>query len=428
MTRLLVLGSGGREAAIVRKLCQDSSVDTIFCAPGSKGILAMDERVQLCPNGDFNSLATFAKTNKIDLTIVGPEAPLVGGIVDFFNEKGLRIFGPTKAAARIEGSKAFCKELLHANKIPTAASAIFDEPTAAIEYIGKQEMPIVIKADGLAAGKGVVIAQTYDEAYAAINRIMVEHEFGKQAGEKVVVEEFLPGREVSFLAVCDGKNAMGFVPARDYKPVFDGGLGPNTGGMGCYAPVPDCTAPERDAIISKILFPTLKAMEQSGCPYKGVLYCGLMLTAEGPKVLEFNCRFGDPETQVLLELMNVDLLPYVQAATDGTLDQMRVLPGWHNEKAVCLVLTAPGYPGDYQKGLPIEGIEAAEALGLTVLHAGTDRSPDGSGWVTNGGRVINLISRKPTFAGAREHVYAGAKCIMFGGNKPQYRTDIVQGL
>lgn len=430
MKNVLVIGSGGREAAIVKKLCQDPSIAHVFCSPGSAGILAISSKVGLFPGlkgvSDYGALQAYAKRQEVDLTIVGPEAPLVDGIVDVFNEAGLRIVGPSRAAAQIEGSKVFCKNLLRDNNIPTAAFEVFDDPDAAREHIQQHGAPIVVKADGLAAGKGVVVARTIEAALDAVDRIMLQHEFGEAAGHQVVIEDCLQGEECSVIALTDGAALIPLMPAQDYKPAFDNDKGPNTGGMGCYAPVPACDGCRWQDITERILRPTIEAMQRRGTPYRGALYAGLMLTADGPKVLEFNCRFGDPETQVLLELMNVDLLPLLEATVDGTLKTLAIekMPVWPSKMAVCLVLAAQGYPGSYEKGLPIAGIEQAEEMGVSILHAGTARALQGDGWVTHGGRVLNLIAIGDTFREARDRVYRTAQGITFGGEKPHFRTDI----
>lgn len=429
MKNVLVIGSGGREAAIVKKLCEDTSIEHVFCAPGSMGIKSISSKVELFSGSSgYEALVAFVERQQVSLTIVGPEVPLVDGIVNMFNRAGLRIVGPTKAAAQIEGSKVFCKQLLSDNDIPTAPFEVFDDPGCARQCVDLHDMPVVIKADGLAAGKGVIVAHTKHEAMVAVNDIMVLHKFGKEAGQQVIVEDFLQGEECSIIALTDGETVIPFIPAQDYKPALDDDKGLNTGGMGCYAPVPAYTFWLREQIIKDILLPTVQAMQRAGTPYKGVLYAGIMLTSDGPQVLEFNCRFGDPETQALLALMKVDLLPLLEATANGTLGSIsdHLLPRWHDEVAVCVVLAAPGYPGSYPKGLIIEGIDQAEAKGVSVIHAGTAQKPGGDGWITNGGRVLNLVALGATFSEARDCVYAGVECITFDGKKPHFRTDIAQ--
>lgn len=437
MTDVLMIGSGGREAAIVEKLCEDSTVERVFCSPGSGGIQAISSKVGLFPGptgpGDYKELIAFAKRQQVSLTIVGPEVPLVDGIVNAFSQAGLRIVGPTMDGARLEGSKVFCKNLLRDDGIPTADYEIFDDPRSASQYIRKHGVPIVVKADGLAAGKGVIVAHTEEVAIEAVNQIMVRHQFGENAGRKVVVEEFLQGQECSVMALTDGEMVMPFPPVQDYKPVFDDDKGPNTGGMGCYAPVPACTLEIRQEVIDRILYPTVKAMKKAGCSYRGVLYAGLMLTTDGPKVMEFNCRFGDPEVQVLLALMkpSISLLSLLEATVEDRLDTLPSIEegSWQDRKAICVVLATHGYPGSYPKGLVIEGIEQAEAKGISVIHAGTKRAADGRGWVTDGGRVLHLVAigdTGGTFSEVRDHVYAGVECIKFGGKPPHFRTDIAR--
>lgn len=426
MVHVLVIGTGGREFAITQKLLEDSNIEQVVCAPGSDGMKQLDPiRVELCSETGLSKLRQFAKKEQFDLTVVGPEKPLVEGIVDLFRNWDLPIFGPTEAAARIEGSKVDCRNLLKEHGIPSPNYGIFTAPHAAKDYLGNRWASTVIKADGLAAGKGVFVPSSQAEAFAAIDALLVNGEFG-EAGELVVIEERLYGRECSVLALCDGTTVIPFIPAQDYKRVGDGNRGPNTGGMGCYAPVGWCTEGEHQEILEKILQPTVDAMRNEGRPYSGVLYAGLMLMHDGPKVLEFNCRFGDPETQVLLPMMIPELYPLLKAASEGTLTSLprEKLPGWHSEKTVCLVLCSPGYPGSYQKGLAITGMEKAQECDVTIVHAGTKRSADGSGWETNGGRVLNLVARAPSFEEARKKTLAAAACITFGGEKPLYRTDI----
>ncbi len=428
MKRILVIGSGGREAAIVQKLCDDSSIGLIVCSPGSAGIQAIDSRIRLLQAGNFQFLRSFALAERIDLTIVGPEQPLVDGIVDYFNETGLKIVGPSKFAAQLEGSKVFCKQLLRDNKIPTADFDTFDNPDAAKAYIRRRTVPIVVKADGLAGGKGVTVALNRDNALVAVDTIMIKKAFGAQAGARVVIEEYLTGRECSIIALADGKTIIPFIPVRDYKPAYNQDQGPNTGGMGGYTPVPMCTPELRSQIVQEILSPTMEAMRKAGHPYQGVIYAGIMLTAKGPKILEFNVRFGDPEAQLLMALLNSNLLPLLEATVDSTLDKLKVFPDWLHQKAVCVVLATPGYPGNHEQGLLIEGIEDAKAMGVKVIHAGTERAPDGFSWVTKGGRVLNIVATGIDFNEARACANEAARCITFGGKKPLYRSDIAQVL
>jgi len=356
----------------------------------------------------------------VDLTVVGPEAPLVDGIVDVFNEREMPIVGPSKLAARLEGSKVFCKRLLKSNNIPTAEFAVCLSADEARRSCTKFGLPCVVKADGLAAGKGAIVVRTNEEAESAIQLIMVEKKFG-DAGNKVLVEEYLVGEECSVLALTDGDNFTSLEPAQDYKPAYDGDEGPNTGGMGCYSPVPAYTS-ARSWKVQNMLRETIKAMKEGGCPYQGVLYAGLMLTEEGPKILEYNCRFGDPEIQVILARMKSPLLPLLQATVDGTIRSQHA-PRWYITPAVCVVLASPGYPDSPKKGLVIDGIAAAKALGADVIHAGTRRREDGV-LVTDGGRAMNVIVRASSFNAARELVNRAADCITFGGKPAQRRRDI----
>ena len=414
--RILVVGGGGREHALVWKLAQSPRVKKLYCAPGNPGIGELAECVNIDVK-DNTALLTFAWENKIDLTVVGPEAPLANGLVDIFAEHGLKIFGPTKAAAQIEGSKAFAKKLMKKYGIPTAAYEVFTDITAAKDYIRRQGAPIVVKADGLAAGKGVVVATTVDEALAAVDMIMGDAVFG-EAGAQVVVEEFMEGEEASLLTFTDGLTVVPMVSAQDHKRVADGDDGPNTGGMGAYAPAPVVTPAMLARIMREILQPTVEAMRREGCPYVGCLYAGLMITADGPKVVEFNARFGDPETQVVLPLLESDLTVVMEACIDGRLERTPV--AWANGAAVCVVMAAGGYPGDYKKGDAIDGLPAAAAGGAVVFHAGTAKK-DGT-IVTNGGRVLGVTAMDGDVLKAIEKAYDAVGKISFAGM--HYRKDI----
>lgn len=414
--RILVVGGGGREHALVWKLAQSPRVKKLYCAPGNPGIGELAECVNIDVK-DNTALLTFAWENKIDLTVVGPEAPLANGLVDIFAEHGLKIFGPTKAAAQIEGSKAFAKKLMKKYGIPTAAYEVFTDITAAKDYIRRQGAPIVVKADGLAAGKGVVVATTVDEALAAVDMIMGDAVFG-EAGAQVVVEEFMEGEEASLLTFTDGLTVVPMVSAQDHKRVADGDDGPNTGGMGAYAPAPVVTPAMLARIMREILQPTVEAMRREGCPYVGCLYAGLMITADGPKVVEFNARFGDPETQVVLPLLESDLTVVMEACIDGRLERTPV--AWANGAAVCVVMAAGGYPGDYKKGDAIDGLPAAAAGGAVVFHAGTAKK--GGTIVTNGGRVLGVTAMDGDVLKAIEKAYAAVGKISFAGM--HYRKDI----
>ena len=354
--KVLVVGGGGREHALVWKIAQSPKVSQIFCAPGNAGIAKLAQCVSIGAE-DIVALADFAQREGIDLTVVGPEAPLCAGIVDEFQRRGLRIFGPTKYAAEIEGSKVFCRQLLSKWNIPSPKFATFDDPNEAKTYIRQRGAPIVVKADGLAAGKGSIVCTTLDEALRAVDRIMVEREFG-DAGKRVVVEEFLEGREASVMVFTDGRMVKPMLPSRDHKRLLDNDQGPNTGGMGAYCPVPDIDAALYYEIVETIMKPTIAALAAEGRPYKGVLYGGLMLTKDGPKVLEFNCRFGDPETQAVLPLLDADLVEICEAVVNERLHEVDVQ--WKDGACICVVMASAGYPGAYEKGKVITGIEEAE--------------------------------------------------------------------
>jgi phosphoribosylamine--glycine ligase len=415
--KVLVVGGGGREHALVWKIAQSPKVSQIFCAPGNAGIAKLAQCVPIGAE-DIVALADFAQREGIDLTVVGPEAPLCAGIVDEFQRRGLRIFGPTKSAAEIEGSKVFCRQLLAKWRIPSPKFAAFDDPNEAKSYIRRQGAPIVVKADGLAAGKGSIVCSTLDEALRAVDRIMVEREFG-DAGKRIVVEEFLIGREASVMVFTDGRTVKPMLPSRDHKRLLDNDQGPNTGGMGAYCPVPDIDASLYDEIVETIMKPTIAALAAEGRPYKGVLYGGLMLTKEGPKVLEFNCRFGDPETQAVLPLLDADLVDICEAVIDERLHEVDVR--WKDGACICVVMASAGYPGAYEKGKVITGIEEAEGEeGVIVFHAGTAMK-DGQ-LVTSGGRVLGVTAIGRDFAEAVERVYKAVSKIHFDG--AHYRRDI----
>ncbi|SFJ45611.1 phosphoribosylamine--glycine ligase [Thermoflavimicrobium dichotomicum] len=413
--RILVVGSGGREHTIVWKLKQSQRVTEIYCAPGNGGIEEIATCVPISPT-DIDGLIHFAKEQKIDLTVVGPEAPLLAGIVDRFEEQGLKIFGPKKAAARIEGSKRFAKELMQKYQIPTASFQAFTDPEEAKAYVRSHGAPIVIKADGLAAGKGVVVAQTVERAEQAIVEAMETRVFG-DAGKEIVIEECLFGQEVSLMAFVDGQTIKPMVIAQDHKPVFDGDQGPNTGGMGAYSPVPQISQAVVDKAIEQILFPIAEAFHQEGIQYKGVLYAGLMITQEGPKVIEFNARFGDPETQVVLPRLKSDLLEVILAVVDGKLAEMEI--EWSDEAAVCVVMAAGGYPGSYQTGHEITGIPKNDEKQI-IFHAGT-KLVDGK-LVTAGGRVLGVTAIDKDIPKAQQKAYQMVQQISFPD--AHYRKDI----
>lgn len=415
--KILIVGSGGREHALTWKLAQSPRVTQLFCAPGNAGMESLATCVPIAAD-DIGRLKTFAQAEHIDLTVVGPEAPLALGIADEFRKVKLRIFGPTKAAARLEASKAFTKDLLVSNRIPTPRAQAFDRIEPALAYLDQQPVPIVVKADGLAQGKGVVVATTREDAQDAVRAFMEEGRFG-QAGRRVVIEEFLDGEELTIMAFTDGKTVVPMLPAQDHKRVGDGDSGPNTGGMGAYAPAPLGTPALRDAVLRDILQPVVDAMSRMGCPFQGVLYAGLMIVDGKPSVLEFNARMGDPETQAVLPLLQTDLLDILEAVVNHRLDQLTVT--WHEEAALCIVLTSQGYPGPYDTGRPIHGLPGDAADERTVVfHAGTARREGAI--VTAGGRVLGITSRGRTFADAREAAYRAVQMVSFDGC--HYRTDI----
>ena len=416
---VLVVGGGGREHALVWKIAQSPLVEKIYCAPGNPGISAHAECVDIGVM-NFHALLEFVREHDIALTVVGPEDPLAAGIVDRFEKAGLRAFGPNAKAARLEASKAFAKELMARNQIPTAAYGEFTDAEAALDYVLAQGAPIVVKADGLAAGKGVTVARDVDSAVAAIKYAMVEGVFG-QAGDRIIVEECLEGEEASIFAFSDGKTILPLATSQDHKPVFDGDVGPNTGGMGAYSPAPVVTPELFEEIESTILRPCVEGLAHEGRPYRGLLYAGLMITGSGPKVVEFNCRFGDPETQVVLPRLKSDIVPFLMACVDGTLDEMDV--EWEDGACVSVVMASDGYPGAYEKGMPITGIEAAERVGgVQVFHAGT--RIDGGALVTNGGRVLGVTANGDSIENAIDKAYEAVTKIAFEG--AHYRHDIGQ--
>ena len=417
--RILVVGSGGREHALVWKLKQSPKVEKIYCAPGNAGIAEQAECLPV-KGEDIEGLLKAAKELRADLTVVGPEVPLTLGIVDRFSAEGLHIFGPSQAAAQIEGSKVFMKDLLKKYRIPTAAFETFTNPAQAKQYLNKVGAPIVVKADGLAAGKGVILCRTVAEAGAAVDEVMVKKAFGS-AGDQVVIEEFLTGEEASFLALTDGELVLPLASCQDHKAIYDNDQGPNTGGMGAYSPAPVVTPEIHRQVMDRIMIPTVRAMKKEGAPYRGVLYAGLMIGKDGPKTLEFNARFGDPETQPLLFRMKSDLLPLLEAVAQGSLQGQSI--EWYDDPAVCVVMASKGYPGSYEKGFPISGIPEANALPDSfVFHAGTALK-DGQ-VVTSGGRVLGVTARGKDVKSAIEHAYQAVKKISWDG--AYYRTDIGQ--
>ena len=407
--KVLIIGSGGREHAIAWKVAQSPKVEKIYCAPGNGGIGQVAECVPIGAM-EFDKLAAFAKEKEIDLTIVGMDDPLVGGVVDVFEKEGLRVFGPRKNAAILEGSKAFSKDLMKKYHIPTAAYENFDNPEAAIAYLKeKAEFPIVLKADGLALGKGVLICNTLEEAEEGVKTIMLDKKFGS-AGNTLVIEEFMTGREVSVLSFVDGKTIKTMTSAQDHKRAKDGDQGLNTGGMGTFSPSPFYTK-EIDEFCQKNIYqPTVDAMAAEGREFKGIIFFGLMLTEKGPKVLEYNARIGDPEAQVVIHRMKNDMVEVCEACIDGTLDQIDL--EFEDNAAVCVVLASDGYPVSYEKGFPIEGLENFEGKeGYYVFHAGTALK-DGK-IVTNGGRVLGVTAKGATLKEARKNAYAATEWIQF---------------
>lgn len=415
--KVLVIGSGGREHALVWKISQSKKVDKIYCAPGNAGIAQQAECVPIKAD-DLDHLLQFAQQKEIDLTVVGPEVPLTMGIVDRFTAAGLKIFGPDARAAEIEGSKTFAKDLMAKYGIPTAKYGAFTEADEAKAFLSQVGLPCVVKADGLAAGKGVLICETLHDAETAIDEILVDNKFGN-AGSRVVVEEFLTGQEVSMLAFTDGKTVVPMVSSQDHKRIWDGDKGLNTGGMGAYSPAPIYTPEIHDIVVPQVLEATVQAMAAEGRPFAGVLYAGLMLTADGPKVLEFNARFGDPETQAVLPRLESDLVDIFLAIIDGQLDKADIR--WREEAAVCVVLASGGYPESSDKGRVIQGLDAASATGATVFHAGTKEDDNGQ-IVTNGGRVLGVSALGKDIAEAIHNAYQGVEKITF--ENMQYRTDI----
>ncbi|MBW7474855.1 phosphoribosylamine--glycine ligase [Paenibacillus oenotherae] len=414
--RIMVIGGGGREHAIVWALNKSDKVKQIYCAPGNAGIAELAECVPI-PVNRFGDLIQFACDNAIDLVVVGPDDPLADGIVDAFEERNIPIFGPRKNAAAIEGSKIFMKDLLKAYNIPTAKYESFTDYEAALAYLRQQSAPIVVKADGLAAGKGVTVAFTIEEAENALREMMVEKVFGESGGS-IVIEEFLEGQEMSILAFVDGETVRAMVPAQDHKPVFDDDKGPNTGGMGTYSPLPHIDPALVEDAIENIIKPTAKAMVSEGRPFRGVLFAGLIMTKDGVKTIEFNARMGDPETQVVLPRLKTDLVDIILAALNGRLDAIDI--EWSDEAAVCVVAASGGYPGPYPTGQVIKGLDAAKAQGALVFHAGTAES--NGDIVTNGGRVLGIVGCGRDIAEARARAYEAAAVISYEGM--HIRSDI----
>jgi phosphoribosylamine--glycine ligase len=418
---ILLLGSGGREHALAWKMAASPLTERLYCAPGNAGIAQEAECVPL-DLADHAAVVAFCRAHRVDLVVVGPEAPLCAGIVDDLENAGIKAFGPTRAAAQLEGSKGFTKDLCRANGIPTAAYARFQDAAAAKAHIRSHGAPIVVKADGLAAGKGVVVAQSEAEAEAAVDMMFAGGIFVSNPGEaggEIVIEDFLDGEEASFFALCDGKTAIPLATAQDHKRAFDGDKGPNTGGMGAYSPAGNIDPAMSGRIMNEIIAPTMRAMQAMGTPYKGVLYAGLMITAEGPKLIEYNARFGDPETQVLMLRLMSDLVPALLASRDGVLKSFDLR--WYAEPALTVVMAAKGYPGNYARGTVIDGLDKAAAVeGVEIFHAGT--KAEGGRILANGGRVLNVSATGKTVREAQARAYQAIARIRW----PEgfYRTDI----
>lgn len=418
--RVLVVGSGGREHALIWKIRQSTLVDKVFCAPGNGGISQIAECVELKAD-DMTGLIDFATKNKVDLTVVGPESPLSEGIVDRFSANGLRIFGPSKGAARLESSKVFMKELAKKYDIPTAKFEVFSDSAAAKKYIkglSKEKDRFVVKADGLAAGKGVIVCSSKEEGFAAVEAMM-ERKIFREAGNKVIIEEFLEGEEASIIIVTDGKDVVPLASAQDHKRILDGDKGPNTGGMGAYSPAPVVSADMMDTIMKNIIRPTIDALRKEGVRYTGALYAGLMIDDSGPKVLEFNCRFGDPETQAILPRLNSDFVELIEASIDDEIDIASL--EWDQRPCVSVVLSSGGYPGEYKTGFEIEGLDALEKIkDVYAFHAGT-KLADGK-IVTSGGRVLNVTALGSDIKDAIDRCYNAINLIEFEGM--HFRRDI----
>jgi phosphoribosylamine--glycine ligase len=419
--KVLVIGKGGREHALVWKLAQSPRADVVYCAPGNAGTAHDGVNVPIEP-GDFDRLIRFAKKENVGMIVVGPEEPLAHGITDAMQKEGLRVFGPTKEAAQLEASKAFAKQLMRHADVPTAEFRVCDHPEPARHYIETREYPVVVKADGLAAGKGVIVCSNTQEALAAVDRIMVREEFGRGAGRRIIIEKRLEGEELSVLALVSGRTILPLQPTQDHKAAFDNDTGPNTGGMGAYCPTPLATVELMQGIEEQILVPTVHALKRRKTAFRGVLYAGLMVTNQGPRVLEFNCRFGDPETQPLLMRLKTDLLDLLEAVVDDRLiDFPESELEWDPRPAVCVVMASQGYPGSYPKGRVISGLdEVAKLPDVKVFHAGTKLENNFP--VTDGGRVLGVSALGDTLADAKRRAYDAVERIHFQG--AFYRRDI----
>jgi phosphoribosylamine--glycine ligase len=419
--KVLVVGKGGREHALVWTLANSPRVEHVFCAPGNAGTAEDGINVPLEPT-DFDGLIRFAKKETIGLTVIGPEDPLARGIVDAFLKEGLRVFGPSKQAAQLEASKVFSKQIMRNADVPTGEFRVFDHPEPARAFIETREYPVVVKADGLAAGKGVIVCSTREDAFVAIDRIMVREDFGPTAGRRIVIEKRLEGQELSLLALVGGRTILPLQPTQDHKPAFDGDSGPNTGGMGAYCPAPLGTPELLQKVDEQILVPTVHALKRSRKPFRGVLYAGLMITNQGPRVLEFNVRFGDPETQPLLFRLRTDFLDLLEAVVEDRLGEFPESSlEWDPRPAVCVVMASQGYPGSYPKGRVITGLaEAAKLPDVKVFHSGTNRENEFI--VTDGGRVLSVTALGETLADAQRRAYEAVARIQFHG--AHYRRDI----
>ena len=410
LMKVLVVGSGGREDALCWAISRSAKCKKLYAAPGNAGIESVAQCVDIAAD-DIGAIVDFAKSEKIDFVVIGPEAPLVNGLADKLEQAGIKSFGPNAKAAQIEGSKGFMKDLMAKYGIPTAGYGRFNEPDAAKEYILRLEEKVVVKADGLAAGKGVILCHNKNEAYAAIDHLMTERAFG-DAGDEVLIEEFMEGEEVSFFALVDGTHAVALASAQDHKAAYDGDTGPNTGGMGAYSPAPIVDKAMHDKIMKTVIEPTIKAMADEGCPFTGVLFAGLMITDEGPRVLEFNARFGDPECQALMLRMKSDVLDALVACSDGTLDKIDI--SWSDDTALTVVMAANGYPGHYDKGSEIKNIAAANAMdGVHVFHAGTKY--DDKRLTSVGGRVLGVTATGKSVLDAQTKAYKAVDAIDWPG-------------
>lgn len=414
--KVLVVGSGGREHALVWKISQSKRVEKIYALPGNAGMANLAEAVDI-KESSIIEIADFAQREKVDLTVVGPELSLSLGIADEFKKRNLRLFGPTQIAATIESSKSFAKSFMRKHGIPTAEFTLCNDPNQALDYLKNAQYPVVIKADGLAGGKGVFICNSPHEGEEAIRTTMLDNKFGK-AGDSVVIEQYLTGQEMSFMVISDGKRAAPLVTAMDYKKIYDKNQGPNTGGMGAISPAPQVSQALIDEVMKKIIYPTIEGLKVEGKEFRGVLYAGLMITAKGPKVLEFNARFGDPETQTVMLRLKSDLVDLLEAAADGTLNDVPI--EWSEETSACVVLASKGYPGKYETGKRIAGLERAMTQGVVIFHAGTTRGPDS--YITAGGRVMNICATAATLKTTMNKIYDAISFISF--DNIIFRQDI----